>query len=383
MHGRNPSGEPTAATGGPTAAVAEAAGSYPGPGGGYPLRDWYDSPAVHELERERLFMRSWALVADAGELAAAGAYRTATVAGAPLLVLRDGGGNLRAFHNLCRHRGVVLVEGGGTLDGSIVCPYHAWDYGLDGELRRIPQSRAQFPDVDPGCWGLLPASVDEWHGMVFASPTPGLPPVREAFGDLAHRLEAHLRGELVQVARVDDVVACNWKFIVENHLDIYHLWYLHRSSLGAYDHPNFDSAFLGPNWWSNEQLRRPAEAPDALPWLTGGLRTAIGAHLLFPNLMLVTTGDYVATYDATPLDPGHTSLTLRVRAPRGADGGELVERVRSFLAEDVEVCRRLQDAVRSPAFSIGPLAATHEATLLTFHDHLRRALGLAPSLVGA
>jgi Rieske 2Fe-2S family protein len=290
--------------------------------------------------------------------------------------VRGDDGVLRAFHNLCRHRGVTLAEGAGQFTNQMVCPYHSWSYDLSGSLTRIPQSRAQFPEVDPQCWGLLPASVGEWHGMVFASPTPGHSPIDASFGELGVRLAPYLDGDLTEVACVQYVADCNWKFIVENHIDVYHLWYLHKESLSPFDHPAFRYEQLGVNWWSEESMRDPSSPPRGLPWLTDQESATIGAHLLFPNLMLVTTGDYFATYDAEPIDALHTRLTLRIRACPGTGGDDLVAQVRAFLSEDITVCSRLQRAAASPAFSVGPLATTHEAPMLAFHHHLRHAMDI-------
>ncbi len=123
-----------------------------------------------------------------------------------------------------------------------------------------------------------------------------------------------------------------------------------------------------------EPLRDPTTAPPGLPWLTERERHSIGAHLLFPNLMMVTTGEYFATYDAVPVSPSRTRLTLRVRAEAGADADHLVAAIRSFLSEDLEACRRLQLAASSDAFDYGPMASSHEEPVRRFHAGLRRAL---------
>jgi phenylpropionate dioxygenase-like ring-hydroxylating dioxygenase large terminal subunit len=178
----------------------------------------------------------------------------------------------------------------------------------------------------------------------------------------------------VEVARVDYDAECNWKLLVENHVDVYHLWYLHSRSLSGYAHRRFRWESFGDNWWSLEPLKDPSGAPASLPWISEEERCGIGAHLFFPNLMIVTTGAYLATYDAVPLAPDRTRLTLRVRAQAGTDATPLVGDVRSFLAEDVEACRRLQEATGSPAFGVGPLAASHEEPVRRFHASLRRVL---------
>jgi hypothetical protein len=121
-------------------------------------------------------------------------------------------------------------------------------------------------------------------------------------------------------------------------------------------------------------LLAPSPIHRIIPWLRGPLGEGIGAFLLFPNLMIVTTPSYFATYDAQPLSAGRTKLTLRVRAPEGSDPEPLVDDVRSFMAEDVDGCRRLQEATASPLFEIGPLAAEHEEPIRRFHASLRRSL---------
>jgi Rieske 2Fe-2S family protein len=291
-----------------------------------------------------------------------------------VVVVRDHDGVLRAFQNLCRHRGMPVAEGCGTTGRHLTCPYHQWSFGLDGTLVRLPQHDEQFAGVDPAAWGLLPASVGEWRGMVFVNPDPDAEPLADALGPLEGRLAPWFAGPLEQVAVVTYEVDCNWKLIVENHVDVYHLWYLHARSLGDFAHRSFTWAWDHDTWWSYEPLKADRTVPAGLPWLSEEERGGIGAHLLFPNLMLVTTSDYFATYDAVPLAPGRTRLTLRVRSVAGSDGDRLVAAVRSFLSEDIVACERLHAATASPAFALGPLASTHEAPVRAFHAALRSRL---------
>ncbi|HEY1633845.1 MAG TPA: aromatic ring-hydroxylating dioxygenase subunit alpha [Acidimicrobiales bacterium] len=337
-------------------------------------RDWYRSEAALELERRQLFSRSWALVGIADEIEAPGSYLTVSLGEIPLVVVRGADGLLRAFHNVCRHRGVVLLTGSGCLGRFVTCPYHQWSYGLDGTLKRVPQLDEQFPGLDTARWGLRPAAAAEWHGMVFANPDPDAAALDNALGELGRRLDGYLSGPLVEVGRAEYVAACNWKFLVENHVDVYHLWYLHNRSLAMYEHGEFSWDMLGDSWWSREPLKDRSAARSRLGWLERPEREGIGAHLLFPNLMIVTTGDFFATYDAVPLAPDRTRLTLRIRSAPGADGDSLIDDVRSFMAEDIEICERLQDATGSPFFEVGPTAATHEEPIRRFHASLGRAL---------
>jgi choline monooxygenase len=254
----------------------------------------------------------------------------------------------------------------------MTCPYHQWTYTSAGELARVPQGDRQFSSLEACDLGLAGAAVAEWGGMVFANPWSGCAPLNEAMAGLDVRLGEFVAGPLRQVAVVQYEAACNWKLLVENHIDVYHLWYLHAKSLAAYDHRAFAWESLGDNWWSLEPLKAPAE--DGPEWIPREMRGTIGAYLVFPNLMLVTTDAYFATYDAVPLAPDRTRLTLRVRAPADADADELVRSIRSFMAEDVAACERMQQGAASPWFGVGALASTHEEPIRRFHAALLRAL---------
>jgi choline monooxygenase len=336
------------------------------------LGDLYRSADLLEAER-RDVLRSWSLVATTQELGPR-RYVTAEPGGVPVILVRDDDGTLRAFHNVCRHRGMPLADGYGEAGRYLTCPYHQWSFALDGSLTRVPQRDEQFPGIDRAALGLRPAAVAEWNGMVFVNPSKDPEPLPAALGPLPAKLANWFAGPLEQVAVVSYDVACNWKFIVENHIDVYHLWYLHQRSLAAYDHRSFAWAWEDDTWWSFEPLKPSETVPAGIDWLRDDERAGIGAHLLFPNLMLVTTADYFATYDAVPVAPDRTRLTLRVRSTPDVDAEALVVSIRAFLAEDVAGCERLQVATASPYFELGPLALDHEAPIRRFHDGLRRRL---------
>jgi choline monooxygenase len=304
-----------------------------------------------------------------------------TVGRAPLVVVCDAEGRLRAFHNLCRHRGVVLLQGRGNVERTITCFYHQWRYALDGSLTVVPQRKEQFPDLVAEAWGLLPASLEIWEGMVFVHPDPAAPPLAATLAGVPERLGSHHPGLLSQVGTARLEARCNWKLFVENHVDIYHLWYLHGATLGDFDHTRFEHHQTGGNWTSYEPPRRSDEAnvlsrgTATIAHLDDRDRLGIGAHLVFPNLMIATAGEFFATYVAEPVGPDRTVIDLRVRAEAGADGATVVDAVRSFIDEDIAACEAIQDAVESPAFAIGPLAQTHERPITAFQSHLLAAMG--------
>ena len=144
--------------------------------GGTPTRS---SSGVSE---EPIFARSWQYGGRADQVAEPGSFPATDAGGIPLLVVRDREGELRAFLNVCRHRGSVLMEGGGTRE-TIQCHYHAWTYDLDGALRSAPRSGRE-PGFDKADWSLLPASVDTWGPFLFVNPSPEAQPLAEGLGDL-------------------------------------------------------------------------------------------------------------------------------------------------------------------------------------------------------
>jgi phenylpropionate dioxygenase-like ring-hydroxylating dioxygenase large terminal subunit len=341
----------------------------------YSSADWF------EREQASLFGSRWALVAATDELTLPGDYVTATAGRAPLVVVRGDDGGLRAFHNLCRHRGMVLLQGSGTLDRTITCFYHQWRYGLDGTLQVVPQRKDQFPGLDVRDWGLLPASVEVWEGMVFAHPDQNAPPLVDTLAGIPEHIGSHRPGLLTQVAVRHLEARCNWKLFVENHVDVYHLWHLHATTLADFDHTRFEHLQTGRNWASYEPLKHPDLAGAALTSGTDQIshlderdRYGLGAHLVFPNLMIATAAEFFATYMAIPVAPDRSVIELRMRAEPGADSEAVTTSAVSFIEEDIRACEAVQQAVASPAFRVGPLAVDHERPIASFHTNILQAL---------
>ena len=343
----------------------------------------YASDAWWADEQRALFGPRWVLVASLDQFGGPGDFVTSTVAGAPILTIRGGDGTLRAFQNLCRHRGMRLLDGSGCAGPTINCFYHQWRYDLDGSLKVVPQRREQFPDLVAEEWGLLPASVEVWEGMVFVHPDADAPPLASALGAVAGQLGSFRPGLLRETSVVRIPARCNWKLFVENHVDVYHLWYLHEKTLGDFDHTRFEHDQLGPHWVSYEPLRegrlgraalmRSARQIDHLeePDVIG-----IRAHLVFPNLMIATGAEFFATYMAEPVAPDRSVIELRIRAEVDADPAKLLDAVQSFIFEDIAACEAVQAAVQSPAFAVGPLAREHEAPITAFHTHVLDAMAV-------
>jgi choline monooxygenase len=361
-------------------------------------RGWY------EREQRLLFARTFNLVGYESDLPEAGNYLVAWAGAEPVIAVRQPGGGVRAFINMCRHRGMLLSAEDGHSDGHLRCPYHGWEFALDGTLARVPQRRTQFPDLEIGDLGLIEVSVGRYGGMIFVHPgahpgghpgdqpgdqpgvqpgdQPGVQPggigpsFAEWLGDYPHadRGGPFQWPDLEPVARIRVPLRCNWKFYIENHVDIYHLWYLHETSLGMYDHRALTWWKSGLHWGCVEP-RRPEEdrvRHGMLPisGLPESERPLLRANLLFPNLPVSTTETTILTYQVVPTGPESCFLDIRVRGAAGSALLDEADVLRVLRDEDGVACEQMQAVVHSAHFSVGPLAEEYERPIEQFHHDL-------------
>jgi len=348
----------------------------------------YFDPVWYAREQRELFGRTWNYVGHVVDLPEPGSFLTATLGTEPVVIVRTADGTLQGFVNICRHRGMTIVEGaGGPSTGncgdSLRCPYHGWEWNLQGTLMRVPQRRAQFPDLDMESFGLHRIAVRTWAGFVFAHPDPA---ADEGFDSWLGRFPA-LCGEypwddLVEIERTRMDVGCNWKLYIENHIDWLHLWYLHEESLAVYDHHGGVIEQVGLHWASSERLRPDKErqvTADILdiPGVSEEERSTLRANLIFPNVPFVTIGNQINTYQVIPTGPETCQLDLRIFA---LPGGALNDEVRAITKlilhdEDGGACERMQAAVHSPRFEVGPLALEFERPIASFHESVLSFMG--------
>jgi len=351
-----------------------------GPSAALPRRAYFDAD-WWSAEQERLFGATYNLVAYESDLPEPGDYVVARVGREPVLVVRDQHGEVRSFVNMCRHRGLPLACGPGHADGALRCAYHGWEFGLDGRLSRVPQRRTQFPDLDATAHGLIPLAVGRWAGMVFVHPGEDAPPFDQWLGAV---VDADKGGpfpwaELVEVARIDVPLRCNWKLYIENHVDIYHLWYLHDQTLRMYDHHALSWWRAGLHWGCVEPLRpgeqRVREGMLPITSIPPAEVPLLRANLLFPNVPMTTMETTVTTYQVVPTGPETCRLDIRVRGLPGSVFADPAALLKILRDEDGGVCEQLQETVRSTRFEVGSWAADHELPIRLFHRDVLAHLG--------
>ena len=378
--------------------------------GGMPILpvDAYTSQAWFDRERELIFSRTWACAGFAEDLTEPGQYLSVQAGLNNIFVVMDGDRRLRAFHNICRHRGTQLIRAVGRA-AALRCPYHDWTYDFDGRLVGVPRRADEFPDLDPAGISLFPASVGIWRGMLWVHPDADAPSLAKWFGPIEPHLGPHRVEELVEVERLrtDDVIRANWKIVVENYVDAYHLKHLHSATLAMYDHDRIESGWHGPHFAFREPLTARYEAAvdreSPLPLIDHVPRERIGAWvpMLFPGIGLAENESTWSIFHVEPLAPDRTRVVTRTKVadvPRWKQvfqllrSGALWQRTRGkyagdakrdplasgdFMKEDIFVCEQQQRSLRSPRLEHGPSARIGEAPVRRHQEIVLEWLGEA------
>jgi phenylpropionate dioxygenase-like ring-hydroxylating dioxygenase large terminal subunit len=336
---------------------------------------WYADPAVAVAERERIFRRSWQYAGHTGELDGPGSVFPTHVGGLPVVVVLDRDGELRAFLNVCRHRGTMLVNEP-QRRGTIQCPYHAWTYGLDGDLRAAPRSGDE-PDFDMDGLGLVPVQVDTWGPFVFVNADMDAPSLSTALGDLPDTLaEKGLDVHTLRFHhRVDYQVQANWKIAIENYLECYHCQLNHPGFVKLIDERAQRQEVSALRLSQFPPVHADALAGAAPYDVSGGAPTA-QYHILFPTLKFnVNPGrPNLSIGPMWPVATDRTAAWLDYFFAEGTDEG-WIEQMLAFDnqvgAEDAALVEAVQRGAASGALPHGRLLTRAEALIASFQKMVR------------
>ncbi|HXC22262.1 MAG TPA: aromatic ring-hydroxylating dioxygenase subunit alpha [Steroidobacteraceae bacterium] len=289
---------------------------------------WYYDEAIYRRERERIFYREWLCAGREEELLAPGDHRVIDIAGESIIVVRNRDAELRAFYNVCRHRGARLcrtddaptpglaVRGGVIAGRSIICPYHQWSYDLDGHLIGAPHM-SSLPGFDKSSISLYPVGVACWGGFVFLHLTPAeARPLSEQLGPIPARIERYPLAQLRIGKTLRYEVAANWKVICENYNECYHCGGVHPELCAVV--PAFREAGGGALDWSRGIPHRDGAytfthsgqtTRRAFPDLNADERTRHKGEVLYPNLFISLACDHAAVFILQPRGPERTDIT--------------------------------------------------------------------------
>lgn len=328
----------------------------------------YRDPDRHAAELAGIWRREWVaagLVADFPD----GTVRRHEIGGATVIVLREGD-ILRAFHNVCRHRGAELCPADGPLQGRLTCPYHAWVYAPDGRLVSTAFG-TPTDDFRREDHGLLPLHLRVWNGIVFLSAGAEAPPFGPDPG--AHALDNWPMADLVPGHRLDMRVGCNWKVFWENYSECLHCPGVHPGLSARV--PVYRRGVMSQAERSDGGAPDPALEPGAVTWtqdgrpcgpvfagLTDGER-AEGMRFvtILPSAYVVAHVDHVRVVRLAPLSPTETRLSADWLFPRetlaqpGFDAAGVARFAAQVMAEDAAICELNQRGLASPAFARGRL----------------------------
>lgn len=271
----------------------------------------YTSESFAELEQKHIFGREWLCAGRAEGLKEPGDYLTMQIAGEPIIILRDRDGTLRGLSNVCRHRMSTLLEGRGNTR-SIVCPYHAWTYNLDGSLRGAP-AMARNEGFCKEDVKLPSIRVENWRGWIMVTLNPDAPPPSQALAGV-DRLVGHLPMETyTEVFREEFDWATNWKVLAENFMESYHLPVCHSGTIGGscdlnkMECPEGEEAF-NYHWIVKNDTVPLALAHPTNTTLTGDQRRITWLLAIYPSLLITLTPGYFWYLSLTPKGPGRVQV---------------------------------------------------------------------------
>jgi phenylpropionate dioxygenase-like ring-hydroxylating dioxygenase large terminal subunit len=323
-----------------------------------PASRYYDTDRWR-LEIERIFRRLPLTLAFSVELAKPGDYRALQVADVPVLLTRARDGSVRAFLNVCSHRGAVVVAEGSGNARRFSCPYHAWSYDGEGQLVGIYKEK-DFGEVDRSCLGLTPLPVAERAGLVFAVLDPAAQVDFDAFLFGYDELLAHHRFESCSLVGRQTVAGPNWKVAYDGYLDFYHLPILHRQSFGS----DISSDALYDAWGPHQRVSMPTpeyldlEQKPEDEWDPQSLIS--GIWTIFPHISIAPFDAGGRLYMVSQLFPGPTpeeSVTVQnflTPGPPDDERREPIEKMMQFLErvvrdEDYSTGIALQNALKTGA----------------------------------
>jgi phenylpropionate dioxygenase-like ring-hydroxylating dioxygenase large terminal subunit len=353
------------------------------------LPGWlYHDPEFFEAEKRAFLRAAPQIVCHEKEIPQPGDWRALEYLGESVVVIRGDDGDVRAFSNVCRHRGSRLVDGEAGCSKVLTCPYHAWSYARDGRLVGVPH-RHEYPGLQTDTMGLIPVALERWRGFLFVTLEPGAPSVHEMMAPYEHEVAAYRFEELETIGRVTlRPRPLNWKTIADNYSDHLHIpvghpgltrLFARNYKIEAQDHVDRMEGDLVEKIsdnWSERAYQQLLPKADHLPathrrkWLY---------YKLFPNVAFDIYPDQVDFMQFLPVSS--TETVIREISYALPDKSREMRAVR-FLnwrinrkvnAEDTELITRVQLGMQSPTYVAGPLG-TSEVCLRSFSRKLRRMI---------
>jgi phenylpropionate dioxygenase-like ring-hydroxylating dioxygenase large terminal subunit len=350
----------------------------------------YNNAELSRLELERVLLPSWQIVCHVNSIPKTGDYQTFDLGPESVMVVRDRDGSIRAFHNVCRHRGARLLDGPGNCPATITCPYHGWTYRHDGGLIGMPV-RESFPGLDRSEHGLRPVRVDIAMGFVWICLAGDPPPVAKVWGHLADEFLPYRMQDMVPLGPISqETWPVDWKIAMDNYLESYHVPIGHPGLYRMFTPDYEDQAAVpgvarGLSWMREQTSSRWSEG--AYQRLIGKVATHLPEeqrrcwrfYSALPNLGIDVFPEQMDFFQVLPDGPGRCIVRGAIfglpddrREMRAAR--YLSSRISNQVNnEDKWLCARVQRGLASGSYRPGPLSEL-ERWMLEFHDLLRERI---------
>jgi len=351
----------------------------------------YRNAALSPLEYQRIILPSWQIACHVNDIPNPGDYISFDPGADGIIALRDRDGEIRCYHNVCRHRAARLVEGSGHCGNSITCPYHGWTYNLDGSLRGLPV-RESFPALDRGAHGLIPVKSEIFAGFVLVCLAGEPMPVKDMWGGMAEDFLPYDFTAMQPLAPMYfEEWPVDWKVAMDNYLESYHVPIGHPGLARMFT-PDYDDAkSLGsgvargashmrdqPSSKWSERLYQKFVSP-VVTHLPEPLRRRWSFYSMLPNLGIDVFPDQMDFFQVLPNGPGRCII-------RGGTFGLPDERRemrvvrylnarinRQVQREDDFLCQRVQRGLASSSYEPGPLSRL-ESCMWAFQELVRERI---------
>jgi len=350
---------------------------------------YFTSPEIFVEELEKIFLQRWLCVGREAQIARPGQYFLQQIGAESVIVLRDRSGQVRAYFNVCRHRGTRLCEEHrGQLSETIQCPYHAWTYSLDGRLIGAP-SADTIEGFDKADWPLHPVASATWEGFLFINLADDPEPFEEAYAPVLSRFSRFNLPALAVHRRIDYELTCNWKFVVQNYSECYHCPLVHPALVKlspptSGENDLYRGPFLGGYMDIVDSSESLTVSGRSCGVMVGNLPTddlkRVYYYSLFPSMLLSLHPDYVMYHTLWPKGPGQTRVTcewlfhpdtLNNPAFNPDDGVEFWDMTNR---QDWHVCELSHAGVQSKSYTPGPYSR-REGLSAAFDQEVLTALG--------
>jgi glycine betaine catabolism A len=345
---------------------------------------YFVSPEIFAQEQEKIFSEQWVLVGHQSQIAKAGDYLTADVAGESLIIVRDKQGAIHGFYNVCRHRGSRLLENRNGQSAAIQCPYHAWTYALDGRLIGAPHMD-EVLGFDKADYSLHAVNLALWEGFIFVNLADSPAPLAEWFKPLVGKFLHWNMAALRSAKRIEYGVRANWKLMFQNYSECYHCLGVHPelSRISPSDSAENDlteGPFLGGFMRINKDKSLTMSGNAcALPVGNFGDEDFrfVFYYSIFPNMLLSLHPDYVMVHQLQPQSPERTLIFCdwffnpEAFGRSDFDPEDAIEFWDMVNKQDWHVCELSQQGISSRAYEPGPYSARESIPAAWDREYLR------------